>query len=100
MQDGEARMNFLKEDNESLIYKKIHKFIKQNFPMKRNLNDDDSFLEKGIIDSSGVLELVGFIESTFQIEIEDDELIPDNLDSVNKIILFVKKKLEQKHASE
>jgi acyl carrier protein len=89
-------MNFLKGENESYIYKKIHKFIKQNFPMKRNLNDDDSFLEKGIIDSSGVLELVGFIESTFHIEIEDDELVPDNLDSVNKIINFIKNKLEKK----
>ena len=79
--------------------KKIQKFITNNFPMRRTLEDDDSFLEKGIIDSSGVLELVGFIESTFEIEIEDDELIPDNLDSVNKIISFVNKKLEQKHAS-
>lgn len=94
--DGEAIMSYLKGENELSIQKKIHKFIKQNFPMKNALNNDDSFLEKGIIDSSGVLELVGFIESTFNIEIEDDELIPDNLDSVNKIIQFVKKKLEKR----
>ena len=79
--------------------KKIHKFIKNNFPMKHDLNDDDSFLEKGIIDSSGVLELVGFIESTFGIEIEDDELIPEYLDSVNKIINFINKKLEKENVN-
>ena len=74
--------------------KKIHKFIKNNFPMKRTLEDDDSFLEKWIIDSSGVLELVGFIESNFNIEIDDDELIPDNLDSILKISKFIQRKIE------
>lgn len=100
MKDGEESMNFLHGMNEVAIQKKVYRFIKSNFPMKRVLDNDDSFLENGIIDSSGVLELVGFIESTFDIEIEDDELIPDNLDSVNKIVLFVKKKLEQKHVSQ
>jgi len=55
-------------------------------------NDDDSFLEKGIIDSTGVLELVGFIEETFNIKIEDEELIPENLDSLDKLNLYIKKK--------
>ena len=53
------------------------------------LKNDDSFLEKGIIDSTGVMELVSFLENNFQIKIEDDELVADNLDSVNKILNFV-----------
>ena len=58
------------------------------------LNDDDSFLEKGIIDSTGVLELVSFIEDKFKIKVEDEELIQDNLDSLNKITFYIKKKTE------
>lgn len=53
------------------------------------IGDDDSFLENGIIDSTGVLELVTFTEETFGIHIEDEELTPDNLDSLDKLTLFV-----------
>ncbi len=56
------------------------------------LADKDSLLDKGIVDSTGVLELVGFLEETFEIQIEDEELIPDNLDSVDKIAAYVNKK--------
>jgi acyl carrier protein len=56
------------------------------------LNEDDSFLEKGIIDSTGVLELVNFIEETFHINVEDEELLPDNLDSINKLVSYIKRK--------
>ncbi|MFC2061060.1 acyl carrier protein [Elusimicrobiota bacterium] len=56
------------------------------------LSDDDSFLEKGIVDSTGILELVGFIEETFKVRFEDDELAPDNLDSINNIEGFVSRK--------
>ena len=59
---------------------------------KSELQDSDSLLDKGIIDSTGVLELVGFIEDHYQISIEDDELVPDNLDSVNSLIKFIEKK--------
>lgn len=63
-------------------------------PLARNgsFGDDDSFLEKGILDSTGVLELVGFIEKEFSLRVEADELTPDNLDSVNKLVAFVEKK--------
>ena len=60
--------------------------------VSRDLNDDDSFFEKGIIDSTGVLELVSFVEKSFQVKFEDEELIPDNLDSLNKITDFIVKK--------
>ena len=58
-----------------------------------DLVDDESMLEKGIIDSTGVLELVAFIESTFEIKVEDEELIPENLDSIKNIVSFLEIKL-------
>jgi acyl carrier protein len=54
--------------------------------------DDDSFLEKGILDSTAVLELVGHIETQFAIRVEADEITPDNLDSLNKVVAFVHRK--------
>jgi len=77
------------------IKKKLKTFIINKFPLGNNpktLDDNDSFLEKGIIDSTGVLELVSFIEETFDIYIEDEELIPDNLDSLIKLTCFIKRK--------
>ncbi|MGV3548712.1 acyl carrier protein [Rhizobium sp.] len=52
-------------------------------------DDKASLLEGGVLDSTGVLELVGFIEETWEIEMADDEIVPDNLDSVVKIAAFV-----------
>lgn len=75
---------------------KIRKFIIENFLFGQDdggLTDNDSFLEKGIIDSTGVLELVAFVEETFGIKVEDNELVPENLDSVNNLITFVDNKL-------
>ncbi len=57
------------------------------------LVDDASFLEEGIIDSVGVLELVAFLEKTFNFGVEDEEIVPDNLDSVDKLVAFVQSKL-------
>lgn len=54
---------------------------------------DTSFLESGLIDSTGVLELVAFLEEKFKIKVEDEDLIPANLDSVNALIRFVEAKL-------
>jgi acyl carrier protein len=56
------------------------------------LGDTDSFLDKGIIDSTGVLELVMFLEDELGIVVEDEELIPENLDSVNQVSAFVTRK--------
>ena len=55
-------------------------------------SDDASFLEVGIIDSTGVLELVAFLEKTFNITVEDEELIPENLDSVENVVKFLERK--------
>lgn len=56
------------------------------------LEGDTSFLEQGILDSTGVMELVQYIESQHGIKVEDDELLPDNLDSINLICQFIERK--------
>ncbi|MCG2711632.1 MAG: acyl carrier protein [Candidatus Omnitrophica bacterium] len=74
---------------------KVKDFIVNNFLMgagQEKIQDDTSFLEEGIIDSTGILELVEFIQDTFSIKVEDEELVPDNLDSINNIEKFVKSK--------
>lgn len=60
------------------------------------LDDGESFLETGTIDSSGVLEVVMFLEHNFQLKVQDRELVPENLDSVNRLVQFVMRK---KHAA-
>lgn len=57
------------------------------------LSNGSSFLESGIVDSTGVLEIVMFIEQRFGIKVNDDELVPDNLDSIDKVGAFVRRKL-------
>jgi acyl carrier protein len=57
------------------------------------LDDDVSFLETGIIDSTGVLELVSFVQETYGITVTDDELVPDNFDSLNKLEQFITRKM-------
>jgi acyl carrier protein len=74
----------------------IRNFIVENFlfgDTANPLNDEDSFLENGIIDSTGVLELVSHLEETFKIKVEDEELIPDNLDSIAKVVTYLERKL-------
>ena len=73
----------------------VREFVVQNFLFGKanGLKDDTSFLEEGIIDSTGVLELVTFIEEHFKIQIEDEELIPENLDSINNVVAYLKGKL-------
>lgn len=70
---------------------KIKTFIIENFLFGSDdgLHDDTSFLEEGIMDSTGVLELITFLEEEFDIKIEDEELIPENLDSLNNIVGFM-----------
>ena len=77
------------------IENQIRKFILENFILdgEVNLSEEDSLLEKGIIDSTGVLELVAFIEETYQFKIKDEELVPENLDSIKNILQFIQNKL-------
>jgi len=78
------------------VREELRRFIIDNFLFgveDSQFSDDDSFLEKGLIDSTGVLELVAFMEEQYGIRFQDDEIIPENLDSVNKLIQFLNKKL-------
>jgi len=73
----------------------IRKFIIENFLYGQDddsLGDDQSFLENGIIDSTGVLELVSFVQNAYGVTITDNELVPDNFDSLNKIDRFIDRK--------
>ena len=62
-----------------------------------SFEDGDSFLGKGIIDSTGILELLEFIEGKFQIHVEDDEVVPDNLESLDKLSSFIHRKTGNEH---
>ncbi len=76
----------------------IHKFIVDNFMFGQadGLKYDESLLQKGVIDSTGVLELVSFLRDNFNITVEDDEIVPSNLETINGIVAYVSKKLNAK----
>lgn len=74
----------------------LRRFIGENFMFQEEIDslpEDASFLDAGIIDSTGVLELVCFLENTFGLEVADEEMLPENLDSVRAITAYVKRKL-------
>ena len=77
--------------------KDIREFVTLNFLFgdASSLNDDISFLDSGIIDSTGMLELITFLEQTYKFKIRDEEMVPENLDSVNRIVQFLTQKLEK-----
>ena len=74
----------------------VRRFISESFLFREDLDsiaDDASLLEAGVIDSTGVLELVAFLETSFGIEVADDEMLPENLDSIRAISAYVQRKL-------
>jgi len=73
----------------------VRSFVVTNFLFGDggSIEEDTSFMEKGIIDSTGMLELIMFLEETYNIKIEDDELVPDNLDSLRNIGAFLSRKV-------
>jgi acyl carrier protein len=79
----------------SAVQNEIINFIKENFIAGRSsveLVPDQSLIDSGIMDSTGVLELVMFLEEKYSIQIDDEELIPENLDTINNLVAFLKKK--------
>ena len=76
------------------IQDEVRQFIVKNFYVAdaAGLADDASLLDKGVIDSTGVLEVVAHLESTYGIKVDDAELLPENLDSIARISAFVEKK--------
>ena len=90
-------MNNDSSHSEKEIIDIISQFIINNFILedkKDNLDENISLYESRIVDSTGVLEVVDFLEEKFGIKIEDDELVPDNLDSVKKMSEFVQRKID------
>jgi acyl carrier protein len=78
------------------IKKEIHDYLEENILFESaddSISDDDSFMENGIIDSTGILELVSFIEQKFDFRVGDEDLVPDNFDSVNNLVDYIKKKI-------
>jgi acyl carrier protein len=80
------------------IEQEIRQFIIDSFlfgELDAKLSNDDSLLDRGIIDSTGVLELVTFLQDQYKITIQDDELIPKNLDTINGLVQFVNRKVHK-----
>ena len=74
---------------------KLREYVLENYLFTDDqsaLNDDDPFLDKGIIDSTGIMEVIFFIEENFEISVADEEMVPENLDSISNIVAFIGKK--------
>lgn len=77
------------------IEDELRRFVIDNFLYGRqdHFSDNDSFVDMGIIDSTGMLELVNFLEHRYGIQIMDTELTPQNLDSISQLAIFLHRKL-------
>jgi acyl carrier protein len=81
--------------NEHQLRSEIRQFVLDDLLMGDTpsmLDDGESFLETGTLDSIGVLDVIMFLEHNFQLKIQDCELVPENLDSVNRLVQFVMRK--------
>jgi acyl carrier protein len=75
----------------------LRRFIEETLlvDQRQVIKNDDSFLQAGIIDSTGILELISFLEETYGIDLGVDDLIPENLDSINRVVDFVSRRLDR-----
>ncbi|WP_214473701.1 acyl carrier protein [Mesorhizobium sp. dw_380] len=82
------------EESGGIYGAQVRSFLASNFYIAdvKALSDTTSLLDEGIVDSTGVLEVIGFLEETFGIIVEDSELLPDNLDSIQAIARFIVRK--------
>jgi acyl carrier protein len=79
------------------VAREVRSFIRESLLYggdDSHLHDADSLLERGVVDSTGVLELVTFLESSYRLTVGDEELVPENLDSIEHIVQFVQRKLQ------
>ena len=86
----------------SEVESKVRRFIEDNFLFRDDraaLADSESLLDAGLIDSTGILELVAFLESEFAIQMADAEIVPANLDSIKTIVAYVEGKLAKSKAA-
>jgi acyl carrier protein len=78
-----------------MIEQQIKDYISKNLLFSDNgfpYSDDDSFLQESIVDSVGIMELVAFVEDTYKIPVKDEEIVPENFDSVSKLSAYVRRK--------
>ncbi len=77
------------------LSKQVREYIVENFMIGQDeseLTNNQSFLETGLLDSTGILEVIGFLEETFEFDVEDEEMIPENLDSVDNLVGYINRK--------
>jgi len=78
------------------VEKKLRIYVLENYLFsddQSELDSSDSFMEKGIIDSTGIMEVVFYLEEEFGVKVVDEEMVPENLDSINNLVAFVNRKL-------
>lgn len=78
------------------IHQQIREFVRMNFLFDGSgaeLDDHTSFMEEGVVDSTGVLELVLFVEETWGFTVDQEDLLPDNFDSVDALASYVERRL-------
>lgn len=83
--------------NLDAVRQQLRHFILENYMFTDDqsaLGDDDSFLDGGILDSMGILELIEYLDESLGIKVEGDELVPDNLDSINILLKFIGSKVQ------
>jgi acyl carrier protein len=79
----------------------IRKFIVENYFLGQDestLKDSDSFLEYGILDSTGILQLITFLEETYGIKVQDEDVSPENLDSIDRVAAYLRRNVNGNHA--
>lgn len=84
------------QNNGISIEPAVRAFLAENYLYRGgadSIADTDSFLGQGLIDSMGILELVAFLEQTYSIRVADDEVVPENLDSIRRVSDYVRRKL-------
>ncbi|MEJ2700694.1 MAG: acyl carrier protein [Desulfuromonadales bacterium] len=96
---GEYEANMVSQERTEFLSKvteMVREFVVENFLFGDGdgLEDSTSFQDGGIVDSTGILELVDFIEGSFSINISDQELVPENLDSIQKVASFLSEKCQ------
>jgi acyl carrier protein len=77
------------------IEPEVRQYILENYLFTDDesaLGNEDSFLDQGILDSTGIMELIYFIEDEYGVKVEDEEMIPENLDSVARVVAYVERK--------
>jgi acyl carrier protein len=78
----------------AIITERLRRFLVQQFPMTKNVGDDEPLLKNGLIDSLGILEVMTFVEKEFGIVVSDEDLLPENFGSIRSLTNFVHGKAE------